>query len=456
MSRSEQMSSGNIPKLLLKYSLPAIIGMLVNALYNVVDSIFVGQGVGELALAGTTVSFPIIIILMAFVMLVGMGATALISIRLGENKEEEAEKIIGNSLVLFFIVGVSLTILGLIFIEPMLKFFGATPSIIPYSLDYMRVILLGSLFMAIGIGMNNFIRAEGNPKIAMYTMLIGAAVNIILDYIFIFKFFWGIKGAAFATVISQGISSTWVLYHFLSSNSSLKIRIKNFKLDSALVRNIMAVGFPAFALQLTSSVQHLILNRSLSHYGGDMALAAIGIVMSVASMLIMPAIGISQGAQPIIGFNHGAKNFHRVKDTLKLAIIAASSIVTFGFVGIRLGATQLVKLFNDNPELIELGTHAMKTYFMFLPLIGMQIIGANYFQAIGKPRRATVLSLSRQVLIFIPLVLILPRFFGLDGIWRAAPAADLGAFLITGTCLFFELRKLNKKPADKLIQTINS
>lgn len=450
MSRSEQMSSGSIAKLLLKYSLPAIIGMLVNALYNIVDSIFVGQGVGELALAGTTVSFPIIIILMAFIMLIAMGATALISIRLGENKEEEAEKIVGNSLTLFFIVGITLTILGLIFIEPLLKIFGATENILPYSLDYMKIILLGSLFMAVGIGMNNFIRAEGNPKVAMYTMLIGAVTNVVLDYVFIFIFVWGIKGAAWATVISHGVSSTWVLYYFLSGKSSLKIRKKYFKPEFPIVKQIAAVGFPACALQLTSSVQHLILNRSLAHYGGDMALAAIGIVMSVASLLIMPAIGISQGAQPIIGFNYGAKNYNRVKDTLKLAVLAATSIVTFGFVMIRLGAPQLVKLFNDNPELIDLGTHAMKVFFLFLPLIGMQIIGANFFQATGRPRRATLLSLSRQVLIFIPLVLILPRFYGLDGIWRAAPAADLGAFLLTGSYLFYEIKNLNKQEAAKI------
>lgn len=451
MSRSEELSSGSIPKLLLKYSLPAITGMLVNALYNIVDSIFVGQGVGELALAGTTVSFPIIIILMAFIMLVGMGATALISIKLGESKEDEAEKIIGNSLVLFIIVGVFLTIIGSIVIEPLLIFFGATENIMPYSLDYMRIILMGSLFMAIGIGMNNFIRAEGNPKMAMYTMLIGAVTNVVLDYVFIFIFSWGIKGAALATIMSHGVSGTWVLYYFLSGKSALRIRKENFKLEIPVMKNIAAVGFPAFALQITNSIQHLILNRSLAHYGGDLALAAIGIVMSVASLLIMPVIGLSQGAQPIIGFNHGAKNFKRVKDTLKLAVLVATSIVSIGFISIRLGATQLVKLFNDNPELIDLGTHAMVVFFFFLPLIGLQIIGSNYFQAIGRARKATVLSLSRQVLIFIPLVLILPRFYGLDGIWRAAPASDLGAFLLTSSCLFYEIKQLNKKQEEKIV-----
>lgn len=440
MNRSEQMGKGNIPGLLLKFSMPAIIAMLVHSLYNVVDSIFVGRGVGELALAGVTVCFPIVIILMALVMMVSIGATTLISIRLGEKKGSEAEQIIGNALVLFLIIGLSLTVLGIIFIEPFLVLFGASVNVLPYATDYMRVILFGSVLVSIGVGMNNFIRAEGNPKIAMYTMIIGSIVNVVFDYIFIFIFDWGIKGAALATVIAYAVTTTWVLYYFLSGNSLLKIRLKNFKLNGLIVKGIMVVGFPAFAMQAAGSIQNVILNRSLVYYGGDLALAAVGILISIATLIVTPIIGISQGAQPIIGFNYGAKKLERVKTTLKIAIVAATAVVTFGFIISMIWTAQLIGLFNQNPQLIELGTHALLIFFILLPLEGLQIIGAGYFQAVGKPVQATILTLSRQVIIFIPLLLILPLFWGLDGVWKASPLSDLGAFLITAIWLWYEAK----------------
>lgn len=444
MNESQEMAKKPIPKLLLKFSLPAIIGLVVNALYNIVDSIFVGRGVGDLALAGVTVGLPVVTIYMACIMLIGMGATSLISLRLGEGKGDEAEKVIGNSLTLFLIIGITLSVLGVIFLEPILIFFGASPDVLPYAADYMKIVLLGSIFFAIGTGMNNFIRAEGNPKIAMNTMLIGAVTNIILDYIFIFVFNWGIKGAAVATIISYAISSAWVLYYFLSGNGTLKIRSENLKPNKLIVKRIVVVGFPTFVLQVTSSIQQLILNRSLALYGGDLALAVIGIIMSITTFLIMPAMGISQGAQPIIGFNYGAKKFERVKETLKLSIISSTSIVTIGFIVSKIWPSQLISLFNSNPELIELGTHAMGIFFKFIPLVGLQMISSSYFQAVGKPNQSTLLALSRQVIIFIPLLVILPRMWGLEGIWWSAPFSDLGAFVVTGLWLWAEVKDLNK------------
>ncbi len=444
MQHEDQMGVEKISTLLLKFSLPAITGMLVNALYNVVDSVFVGRGVGDMALAGVTVSLPIVIILMAFVMLIAMGATALISIRLGEQKQAESEEIVGNALGLIIILGLGLTILGLIFLEPLLRAFGASEVVLPYAVDYMRIILMGSVFMAVGVGMNNFIRAEGNPRIAMYTMLIGAFTNIILDYVFIFIFHWGVEGAALATIMSYMVTSSWVLYYFISGKSKLKLQFKNIKPNKLLIKGIIAVGFPAFAIQITSSVQQLILNRSLVHYGGDLALAAIGIIMSIANLLIMPILGISQGAQPIIGFNYGAKKFKRVKKTLLASIGAATAILVVGFAMIKVWPAQLVGIFNENPDLIELSVDAMLIFFTFIPLIGVQIIGGSYFQAIGKPTQSTIISLSRQVLIFIPLLLILPSFWGLEGVWRAAPIADVGAFALAAVWLWYEVKKLEK------------
>ncbi len=395
-----------------------------------------------MGLAAVAVSFPIITTLVACIMLIGMGGTALISIRLGEKNEEEAEKIIGNALILFLIIGVSLTVFGLIFIEPILTLFGASPALLPIASDYLKIILSGSTFLAIGTGMNNFIRGEGNPKVAMKTMLIGTITNIILDHIFIFVFNWGIKGAALATIISYSVTSTWVLYYFLSGNSVLKIRIKNLQLRLKIVKGILVIGFPTFILQVSSSIQQLILNRSLAHYGGDMALAVIGVIMSITTFLVMPAMGISQGAQPIIGYNYGAKNLGRVKSTLKLSIVSATLVVTIGYIVSRLWPSQLIGLFNENPQLIDLGTHAMKIFFKFIPFVGLQMISSSYFQAVGKSNQATLLGLSRQVLIFIPLLLILPHYWGLEGVWWSAPFSDLGAFILTGAWLWHEFRHL--------------
>lgn len=444
MKESEEMRVESIPKLLLRFSMPAIVGLLVNSLYNIIDSMFVGRGVGDLGLAGVTVSFPIVTSFMACIMLIGMGATSLISIRLGQKKGDEAEEIIANAFTLFIVLGLSLTAIGLIFLKPILIFFGASPAVLPYATDYMRILLMGSVFLAVGTGMNNFIRAEGNPKMAMNTMLIGTVTNIFLDYLFIFIFKWGIKGAALATIISYAVTTTWVLHYFLSGKSKLKIRAQNFRLNKVLVKAIFIVGFPTFVLQITGSIQQLILNRSLAHYGGDTALAVIGVIMSIVTFLVMPAMGVSQGAQPIIGYNYGAKQYKRVKETLVLSIISATAIVTLGFLASKIWPSQLIGLFNEDPALITMGVHAMGIFFKFLPLVGVQMISASYFQAVGKPNQATLLSLSRQVIIFIPLLIFLPRQFGLEGVWWSAPFSDLGAFLLTGIWLWVEIKQLNK------------
>lgn len=451
MEKTSRMGEAKIPKLLLKFSLPAIVGLLVNSLYNIIDSIFIGRGVGSLGLAGVTVNFPVVTTFIACVMLIGMGATSLISIRLGQEKKEEAENIIGNALILFVVIGFIVTILGIIFVEKIVIFFGSSQVLLPYASGYLRIILIGSIPMAIGTGMNNFIRAEGNPKTAMNTMLIGTITNIVLDYIFIFIFHWGIEGAAAATIISYCVTCTWVLYYFLSGKSLLKIKRVNLKLKLLLVKGIITIGFPTFILQVASSIQHLILNRSLAYYGGDIALAVIGIIMSVITFLVMPAMGIAQGAQPILGYNYGAENYARVKNTLKLEILAATAILTLGWILSKLWPSQLIGLFNKDPKLIEMGVHGLNIFFFLMPLVGMQMISSGYFQAVGKPNQATILGLSRQIFIFIPLLIILPYFWGLEGVWWSAPFSDLGAFILTGIWLLFEFKQLNKQ--SKTIKT---
>lgn len=446
MDRSKYLAEEKVLKLLLKFSIPAIVGMIVNALYNVIDRVFIGNGVGSLGIAGITVGFPIMLVIMAFAMLVGFGATSLISIRLGEQKKEEAELIMGNGMVLLILISVIISGIGLVFINPLLQLFGVSETVLPYARDYLRIILWGTVFMTIGFGMNNFIRAEGNPKVAMFTMLIGAFINIILDPIFIFGFQWGIQGAALATVFAQMISAIWVFYYFIGGKSTLKLHLNNLRLQLPIMNKIVAIGSAPFAMQLAASLLNVIMNNSLNHYGGDIAVAGMGIIHSIIMLMLMPVFGINQGAQPIIGFNYGAKKFDRVKETLKLAIFVATVIVSIGFVATRLFPEQFIMLFNrEDTELIEFGTRALRTFLIFLPIIGFQVVGANYFQAIGKPKHAMILTLSRQVLLLIPLLLILPRFYGLNGVLFSGPIADLGSSILTGTWLLFEIKNLNQK-----------
>lgn len=455
MDHTKQLGEARVSQLLLKFSIPAITGMMVNALYNVVDRIFIGQGIGRMGIAGLTVAFPLMTVMMALAMLIGLGATALISIRLGEQRHEEAELIVANAMVCLIGIALIVTTFALIFIDPLLMLFGASKAVLPYARDYMRIILYGEIFMSIGFGMNHFIRAEGNSKIAMFTMLLGAVANTILDPIFIFSFGWGIKGAAWATIISQAAAAAWVLSYFLRRKSHLKIHTKNLKLKLPVVRDIMAIGSAPFLMQMAASVIGVILNNSLARYGGDLAISAMGIVNSVTMFFLMPLFGINQGAQPIIGYNYGAEKFDRVKEALKLAIVAATLVVSVGFAVVHLFSESLVLLFSKNdPELIALSSRAMRIFLIMLPIIGFQIVGANYFQAVGKPRQALILSLSRQVVLLIPALLFLPSFFGLNGVFYAGPVSDFGSSVITGLWLFYELKHLDQKHGERQLEMV--
>ncbi|HOS25885.1 MAG TPA: MATE family efflux transporter [Deltaproteobacteria bacterium] len=446
MDRARQLGESGIAGLLWKFSLPAVVGMVVHSLYNVVDRIFIGRAVGPVGIAGISVAFPMMVILMAFGMLIGIGATSLISIRLGQQRKDEAEKVMGNAFALFVMVSFVLTFAGLAFIEEILLMFGASEEILPHSKEYLEIILMGTVFQCIGFGMNNFIRGEGNPNTAMSTMLIGAFLNIVLDPVFIFWLDMGIRGAAIATVISQAVSSVLVLRYFLFGSSLLKIRLRAFRLERRIVLGILAIGSAPFAMQLASSVIVSLFNHQLRIYGGTIALSVMGIMFSILMLILMPVVGISQGAQPIIGYNYGAGNFERVVRTVRLAALVATGVTLTGFIISMLFPARIIGLFSSNDaELIAMGGHALRVFFAMLPIIGFQIVGANYFQAVGKPRQAIFLNLSRQVLLLIPSILILPGFLGLNGVWLAGPVSDLGASLITGTCLFWEIQYLKKK-----------
>lgn len=446
--RAKILGEEDIGKLLLKFSIPAIVGMLVNALYNIVDRIFIGKGVGSIGIGAIFVGSPVTLILMAFAMLIGVGGNSLASIRLGEDKKDEAELILGNAFTLLLIISLALSVLGLIFIEPLLKSFGASDTILPYSIAYMSIILIGVPFQALGFGINSFIRGEGNPRVAMTTMLIGAILNVILDYIFIFIFDMGIKGAALATIIAQGVSAIWVLSYFFGSKSMLKLKKENMRLQKDIVKGILSIGLAPFSMHLASSTVTVILNNSLNTYGGDVAISSMGVIHSITMLILMPVFGINQGAQPIIGFNYGAKKYDRVKEALKKAIIAATSVVIIGFIVTQTIPHKLFGLFlqkgADITNILEVGIRGLRINLVMLPMIGFQIVSSNYFQATGKPKQAALLGLSRQVLILIPALFILPKFFGLTGVWAAGPVSDLVASITTAIFLTKDLKYLSK------------
>ncbi len=449
MDRAQQLGEEPVSRLLVQFSIPAIVGMLVSALYNVIDRIFVGQGIGSLGIAGVTIGFPLMIVQMAFSMLIAIGANSLISIRLGEQKKDEAELIMGNAVVLLVLLAVLLTAGGLIWLDPLLKLFGASKHDLPYARDYMSVILYGSIFQSIGFGMNNFIRADGSPKTAMATMLISALLNVLLAPVFIFWWGWGMKGAALATVVAQAMAAVWVILYFLGKKSFLKIRVRHFRLRRDVVLETMAIGSAPCLMQLAAGFITVLLNLSLARYGGDLAISAIGVVNSIAMLILMPIFGINQGVQPIIGYNYGARQYDRVKQALKLAIYAATAFTVTGFAVVQLFPRSIIELFDaSDRQLIALGARALRIFLMMLPIIGFQVVSSSYFQAVGKPVKAMMLSLSRQVLFLIPAVLILPRFFGLTGAFSAGPTADFLASVVTGILLYFELRHLDQRHSE--------
>lgn len=435
---------GRLPvgQLLWRFSLPAIVGMLVNALYNVVDSIFVGQGVGEIGLTAVTIAFPVMLVMLAFGMLVGIGASTMVSIRLGERDQAAAEQILGNALTLIVSLSLLLSAIGLIWLDPLLVALGAEPDVLPYARTFTGIILAGNVFMHVGFGINNIIRAEGNPRLAMATMLIAAVLNTILNPLLLFGLKLGIAGSALATVISQLVTAVWVISHFFSKASVLKFRLRNLRPDRRIINDIIAIGMSPFFMQLAASIVTVIYNFSLLRYGGDLAVAAMGIVNRVTMLMLMPIFGISQGAQPIIGFNYGARQHDRVLETVKKAIYAASGLSLIGFLLVQTFPYQIVSLFNGNPQLVALSGQGLRLMLSLLPVIGFQAIAAQYFQAVGKAKYALLFTLSRQVFMLIPMILLLPQLFGLTGIWLAGPASDLASAVLTGVFLWRELRAL--------------
>lgn len=414
-----------LSKLLFKFSAPAVAGMFVNALFNIISRIYVGQDVGALGIAAITVIFPIGLLYMGFSALIGIGSNALFSIRLGEKRHEEALRVLGNGFILLIIMAGMVTTVSYLFLDPLLHFCGADDAILPYSRVYATWAFPGYFLFAIGAGMNHFIRSSGRPKTAMATQFIGAFVNLIAAPLFIFKFSLGIKGAALATVCGQAISFSWVMYCLTGHRARYHLMWHNFKLRLQIVLDVIAIGFSQFAFQMASGVLNVILNHALLKYGGNLAISAMGVALSINTIVIMPTAGISQGAQPLIGYNHGARKYKTSIQTLKMALRWGMFVTTVGFIILELFARPIATIFNGQDQaLITLASRVIRLVNILLPIVPLQMMATTFFQAINQPLKAAFLSLSRQILLVIPLVLILPLFFGLDGVFLAPVLAD--------------------------------
>lgn len=445
-----QIGTDTIGRLMLRFSIPSIVGMLVHALYNIVDRMFIGYGVGAMGIAGVTISFPLMLVMISFSILVGVGANTLFSIRMGEGRKEEAEQILGNAVILLFLVPLVVSLAALAWLDPLLRLIGTSEELLPYARSYARVILFGSAMATTGHGLSHFIRSDGRPGISMVAMLIGGIVNTLLDPLFIFVFHWGMAGAAWATVIAQGLSFAWCLAYFLSPKANSRLRRRHLNLDyRRVVWPLLAIGFSPFAMNLANSLLNVILNRGLHEYGGEAGVAVMGILSAYMSIIFMPTFGITQGVQPLMGYNYGAHKFARVRHFFWASTAAATVVMVLGWATSQLFPTQIMRLFVPaGSELIPLGVRALKIFTLAFPLIGFPIMGGNLFQAIGKPIHSGFIALARQILLFIPFLIIFPKYMGLDGIFYAAPVSDVLTCLLVAVLVARQMRVLRQMETD--------
>ena len=435
------LGTENIGKLLMQYAVPAIIAMTASSLYNMVDSIFIGHGVGTMAISGLALTFPLMNLAAAFGSLVGVGAATLISVKLGQKDYDTAQHVLGNVFVLNILLGVAFTVIVMAFLDPILYFFGGSDEPVGYARDYMYIILLGNTITHLYLGLNAVLRSSGHPQKAMYATIATVIINTILDPVFIYGFGWGIRGAAIATIVAQIISLMWQLWILSSKEELLHFHRGIFRLKRKIVFDSLAIGMSPFLMNMAACFIVILINQGLKKYGGDLAIGAFGIVNRLVFIIVMIVMGLNQGMQPIAGYNFGAKQYERVTKTLKLTIIYATGVTTFGFIIGMLFSDTVVGIFTSDAELIELSAKGLRIVVMFFPIIGFQMVTANFFQSIGMASKAIFLSLTRQMVVLLPCLLILPRFFGAAGVWYSMPISDLLASLIAGTMLVWQFRK---------------
>ncbi len=435
------LGTERIGKLLTQYAIPAIIAMTASSLYNMADSIFIGHGVGPLAISGLALTFPLMNLAAAFGSLVGVGASTLVSVKLGQKDYEGANQVLGNVLVLNVLLGVAFTFVFLLLLNPILYFFGASENTIGYARDYMQIILYGNVITHMYLGLNAVLRSSGFPKQAMYATLASVVINCILNPIFIFGFEWGIKGSAWATVISQVISLTGQMIHFSSPKQLLHFKKGIYKLRKEVVKGILYIGMSPFLMNLCSCLIVILINRGLKEHGGDMAIGAYGIVNRIIFLFVMIIMGFNQGMQPIAGYNFGARLYPRVTEVTKLTMKWAIGVATTGFLLCQLFPTLIVNMFTTDDELVKAAVFGLHIVFAVFPIVGFQMVATNFFLSIGMSKKAIFLSLTRQMLFLIPCLIVLPRCFGTLGVWISMPVADTIATVVTAIVLVNQFKK---------------
>ena len=431
-----ELGTQPIGKLLMQYAIPAIIAMTASSIYNMVDSIFIGQGVGPLAISGLAITFPFMNLGAAFGAMVGVGASTLISVKLGQRDYDTAQTVLGNVITLNLIIGIAFSIITLMFLDPILYFFGASADTIGYARDYMLIILAGNVFSHMYFGLNAVLRASGHPQKAMYATINTVVINTLLDPLFIYVFDWGIRGAAIATIIAQVISLIWQFKILTDKNELLHLRRGIYHLQSKIVKNIIAIGLSPFCMNVASCFIVIFINKGLKEYDGDLAIGAYGIVNRLVFICVMIVMGITQGMQPIAGYNYGAQQFDRVTRVLKLSIYGATVMTTFTFLVGELLPDVAVRLFTTDEGLISRAAEGFRIVVLFFPIVGFQMVTSNFFQSIGMANKAIFLSLTRQLLFLLPCLIILPTFMGAAGIWWSMPISDLTASLVAGVLLY--------------------
>jgi len=442
--QKKQILNEDLRKLLFKFSLPAVTGMVIAALYNFADTIYVGNGVGPDAIAGLTIVLPIFIVIIAIALLTGIGAASIISRSLGKGDIDRALIAAGNSFIINIVINITVIPIFYFFMDDILKFLGASPAILPYASDYLSVMLFGFILFSLSINGNNLIRAEGKPRASMYVMLIGAVLNIILDPIFIFVLDMGVRGAAIATVISQIFSIIFIIFFFRSKGSIYHFKKEVFYPDLKIMKEIIIIGFPSFLLEMIASIMFLVFIKVVRVYGGDSYITITGIAIRVIDLIFMPIIGISHGFSPIVGFNYGAGSYVRVKNVLREGLIWTAAVAFIGFIFMVAFPQLLLRMFTSDSELIRNGIAPLRIIAVCAPLWSVPIIGGAFFQAIGRAKPAIIINLTRELLVFIPAVIVLPLFFDLQGVWISWPFTDIFAAFITGVFLIREIRIINR------------
>ncbi|NTU89043.1 MAG: MATE family efflux transporter [Actinobacteria bacterium] len=456
--QENRLGTAKVGKLLLEFSIPAIISMIFNALYNVIDSIFLGQAIGSIGIAVTTLALPIQILLMGFSMLAGQGGNALAAILLGQGEKEKVERVLGNTTFLLVAIAAIVALAAIVFIDPILMIVGTTEELMVPTKTFIQIICFGFIFQSIGMGLNNFLRTAGEPNRALYTVVLGTISCAVLNYLFVMVFGWGIQGSAYATIFGQFIGMVPVLLFFcLNRKAVFRLRLSAMVPDFRLQGKILILGMASFVMQVAATILSVVLNQLLVAYGAqdaigsDGALSTIGVIQKIAMFSIMPIIGIILGAQPIIGFNYGARNWKRVKKALNLSMLWSTFICVFFWALVHLIPAQLVSLFGVEGALRDFAITALKVYMFMLPIVGFQIAGSSYFQSSGQPLKAAILELTRQVIFLLPLYVILPMILpalfgisGLESIVVSAPVSDVLSTFTTGIFVILEMKKLNK------------